>query len=830
MTNITINGLLKNKVYDQAASVAPSNNASRFLSESTVVSHSSFSTKRKAKNLTECSASNHIQNVEAEVVAKRTKIPTVTPTSSTDGDLEFTTESSADEEFDIQQAPSNDSTESVANQFARIWKTEPQECFTISKKVNKIYEEYCTLSLDKSILDRMTDIERNKTEMNSSGIVKKIFSLIDDSSVEDLILLGAGELSRLTQIVNKIHRTFEAIAKKVDISRIMVLEDKLQCAFIRALTANDKNKEQDLIEKFVIYDNSPSGSIPNKFIDYKYASLFIKNIKKNPGLLKGLCKKELNNLDKTIEIIVSNEEYSSFKKITKYHDRKMEVRSSVVSSGFQFPGLGSISHKTTLFALIHKEIKKFLGDRHILLEEINNTVVRSVLNHDRHELLVHTLKNILSDKANLSPARLEYISKSLDKIVKNFRPTENVGHQIDSPLAMNLHNNFAKMCLESPSEKMVMVAKKIYEQFIDTFKDQEEVLKCYLDEKSSTYPLFKKKSNIEELKIALSSGSDIALAIDFQHFYCEKKIIQKWRTLGKGKENQDCDKGFVRSEILNRLYKEQFDYTYKIDISNYRGEQVPLPKFELLLKTENLIGLGSHRKSAVQFDSGNKLTRHSTIKRAVYGTHAIHSSKADTAQGCGTTGRANLHLWPMAYVNNKIRNPDRQFTPTDTANYLLMLAAVLTADGGHTLTEVLATANIAARRAGNLLEILNKESSKVEKYFNEKFFTIDPVEKRRLEKSDEESYKLYKRCLAYSAGKKVSKFFSEVLYITEKMDTVTKDPDLVVWENFKCYDMIFSKLGDNEFALNYMKSIWGNLLEKFPVYDDFDEGKFWAFK
>lgn len=214
------------------------------------------------------------------------------------------------------------------------------------------------------------------------------------------------------------------------------------------------------------------------------------------------------------------------------------------------------------------------------------------------------------------------------------------------------------------------------------------------------YGLANKARSADDIEIALRTGSDLALAMDFNHYVCQN------------------------TKLPSNVSQAKDVKTYQGDVGDYRGQRIGLPVIQkdnpaekpgrfaipsmwgvqtATATPEGVIGVG-HLPEALGL-KGLKNTsdsRSSTVKLA-FGQHAKESIQADVAQGCGTTGRGNMHMWEFAMINQQVDAPLR-LTEDETRVFLLMVSTIMTADGGHTLSEMLATAKFAANNALNMDE------------------------------------------------------------------------------------------------------------------------------
>mgnify|MGYP001058031173 CR=1 FL=1 len=173
--------------------------------------------------------------------------------------------------------------------------------------------------------------------------------------------------------------------------------------------------------------------------------------------------------------------------------------------------------------------------------------------------------------------------------------------------------------------------------------------------------------------------------MDFNHFVIDHHMAAPWMA--------------VNNDEIAWTQNEQ---TYMQDVTEYRGERVPLPKLGTLQNRQASIGVGTNDQAIDLQHIKAARNRTSSVKTA-FGDHAKQSAIADVAQGCGTTGRGNIHLFGQAAIN-QWAPPALRFSQEETQVYLSMVATVMTADGGHTLSETLGTAYIAARNVGQMTQ------------------------------------------------------------------------------------------------------------------------------
>lgn len=541
--------------------------------------------------------------------------------------------------------------------------------------------------------------------------------LVFNASIDDLQALGAGELMRLSKIISASANPSTQVTDKflsmssqskhnVNLSQILLqqdvqIESKIQTAFGRSFNSTVVDPGLKAIDKLIIQCNSSmvEGNCGLNETEKKQA---IKFLKKDGGQsLKGLTQVELKFIGDSLR----GSKASSLKPSNIMAQRSINsAKSSAPSSGYlEFrqdrpldsveTTTGRIQHKTTLFAEMHNAVSKTLqstGASQKFTSFIDQQFVRAVNNHVEPNELKHT---ILSSFANRGARQsvLNNIEQSIDALMSEFEPTANLGRQMESPQAKRLENIFAAKCLQRPTNAMVAVSNKMIAQLKQDPQVYNQFMQEYLNVKGSyVYPVAQKEyMHPTQVMTALEQGTNLALTMDFHHFCADRALDTKPVGLSE------------KQEIMYTWHTK----TYAQDVSSYRGDRVLLPRINTTDNNLRSIGVGRHSEAVDLGNAGLMKTpiNRPSITKTAFGTHAAESAKADVAQACGTTGRGNMHLWGQAVINQSAPAALR-INEEETGVFLLMVATVMTADGGHTLSETLGTAFIASRNSGSMSE------------------------------------------------------------------------------------------------------------------------------
>ena len=609
-------------------------------------------------------------------------------------------------------------------------------------------------------------------------------TVVLSSTVSELESLGAGELTRLAKIMNSETKSskilvgkYKAMAAKpfgvLKLSKIALqqeseIESKIQTAFSRAYTSKEQCLGSKILDKLLIHKHSElsDGNTPLTAEEGDAAYEFL--LSNNGKDLNGLSLSEISYISKMLKesiptglpsysaamgpdlidatksALALSLEVSPPINDMKIRDNKSRHTPLEISSS-------DINHATTLFVELHTAFNLILdrqgpNDPSIsrFKNELHTLFISSANNHVQPSELKGHIKELI-ENSNLSDGITDLILQKIEADMSRFKPTNNLGRQIESPHAKKMENLFAAMALTKPPKAMQDVGRKMAKQLLTHAPEYFEiVLKDYVALNSHyVYPVANVSSmSKKEVRGHIEDGTNLAVVMDFNYYISERF------------SNQAADNNDVGYELA---YTEHTK-TYAEDVTLLRGDRVPMPRLKAKDSQQSAIGVGPDTSAITLKNMKTPVIRPSTIKVA-FGTHAQESAKVDVAQACGITGRGNVQIWGQAFIN-QWAVPETRMTENDTRIFLGMLAAVMTADGGHTLSETLGTTHIAARNSGDM---------------------------------------------SAPAQSKVSDLFHHMKNITEPMDQEAT--------RFRHHDMIFNPIQDTELH-QYLSSAWDQTMGK----------------
>lgn len=550
--------------------------------------------------------------------------------------------------------------------------------------------------------------------VNDARIALDARKIVLNLNIPQLEALGAGELTRLAHIIsldntpeNQIIEPVIVEKNSVNLEKILVLQDaeiesKLQTAFGRAFNSTTINPGAKGLDKLLIDKHSTlaEGSKP---ISENMAVEICDYILETQGKdLDKLSRSELNyignNIYNAARFLMSTETglkaFQIIGNLEKSADDKWQMRLHKSQHSPVMENQEVIHHRTTLFATIHTKvagnIRQDVSNRSSKLQkniqdDLSRIFVQAVHNHIEPQDLKKAVLSLFRTYS-LSPSCFRSVSRGIDTDIARFIPSENLGRQMESPLAKKLENEFAASVVQNPTPQMREVGQKMIAQLQTQPEYYESLMLDYLDLKHSyVYPIAQKENlSPQDVRHQIETGSNLALVMDFNHYASDRHM--------KAPYIKDTNSG----EITHTQHQK----TYMENVSKYRGERLPLPRLTSLENKQTAIGIGTNVDALHLTGLNVNVDRPSSIKVA-FGRHAEESAQADVAQGCGTTGRGNIHMWGQAAINQWTA-PHLQMNENETRVYLTMLAAVMTVDGGHTLSETLGTAFIASRTAGSM--------------------------------------------------------------------------------------------------------------------------------
>lgn len=542
-------------------------------------------------------------------------------------------------------------------------------------------------------------------------------SMVVSASVDRLESLGAGEITRLSKIMNtdtnprtQLTAQFRPIAARSKAKVVLenqvlrqelYIESKLQKAFARALNSTTIHPGAKALDKILIdkHCTIAEGPGPTSAADAHEVASFIAST----------GGRDLRNLSRSELSYVAHMMHSADRNLfhTSYGDQAIQLLHHFfynASDHIQMrpvktqhlavrPQEGTIQHRTELFAQLHRHIAKTVARatanrspqyRRALQSDLSKIMLRAAHNH-RDPAAVKTDVLKLLRRAQISADYQLGIAKGIDTDLSRFQPTDNLALQMESPHARKLENEFTASVIRKPTVAMQKVGQKIIAQLKSDPAYFQRLLVDYLAwDRGYVWPLARNEQmSADQLLKKLESGSDLTLVMDFNFFASDGFKDASFMQLN----NQE-------------LANTQNVKTYMLDVSAYRGVRVPLPKLDSIAGKQFAIGVGTHDQAVNLRGINVAVERASTIK-AAFGAHARESAYADVAQGCGTTGVGNVLLFGQAAIN-QWAPPNLRFTREETQVYLTMLSAVMTGNGGHTLSETLATAFLASLNVGRM--------------------------------------------------------------------------------------------------------------------------------
>lgn len=365
-----------------------------------------------------------------------------------------------------------------------------------------------------------------------------------------------------------------------------------------------------------------------------------------------------------------------------------------------------IQHRTTLIAQINRCLLDYLqhptfflplSTQQALMRSITELCMRAAHNHWHPQRFQHAIirylqhADLLKGRQQIKASRariVDYTQSMIQNALARFCPPENLGAQMHSPHAKKMENLLAAALIEQPTAAMTRLMKKMMQQLKHYFDDHLDV--CFESkmqdfvqcEKWSGYAVAQ-KANFSDSEIVdtLASPCNLALFINF-HFYCSMFIQKAPSTcLVNDGEIKDC----------------WLQKTYVASICELRGDRVLLPRLSSVEKAHSCIGVGLHNEAIVMDRIQAPFSRACTEKMC-FGEHAKQAAHADAAQACGISGCANIHFWGQALVNQRAP-AELKLSKPETQLLMIMMSAVMIADGGHTINEILLTAKLVSFRA-----------------------------------------------------------------------------------------------------------------------------------
>ncbi len=593
------------------------------------------------------------------------------------------------------------------------------------------------------------------TQKNSNTVKE----LVLKASIPQLQSLGAGELARLAVMINKSHDQQTRRMERILLRQYITIESKLQQAFMRACTSTEVDSGEKIFDRLLVQCHFlPSQCLQLDKINLSDLGRFI--VHDNGQSLSQLHRAELTVVRYTLQQCTGATQQDAINLIDRAlqsTDDVMQFRNNKPNNRVEKIHGSPIMHKTTLFAHMHKEVKQYLNEMageqdwiNHLSASIQDVMLESVCNHVQPSQLMNALQYCLTQN-NVPSLDIEHLNSVLTDLVNQFQPSIHLGCQLESPLAKRMENKFAAEMIRQPSKAMVMVAQKINTQLKELSpRHYQLLLDNYVKLPCSyAYSIAQKESlSLSDVRSALANGSNLALTIDF-HQYCYDQDDAACLAL-----RLDSMTEFQQNEIQHTWHEK----SYFQDICQYRGHKLPLPRLMALDEQLRLIGVGNHFNAVYLSDINIGVTRPSRMFTRL-GRHAQESVQADAAYACGVSGRANIHLWGQAIMNQRVPESMR-LDQREVRTFLLMIAAVLTADGGHTLGETLAAAFIASRNA---------------------------------------------HAMTLTSKNVVADLFSHVCEITQPM--------MEIESRFNHYDMIYSAIED-PYILKTLHNIWDQNLSK----------------
>ncbi len=604
---------------------------------------------------------------------------------------------------------------------------------------------------------------------------------------------GAGELMRLSKIISlnndphtQLTSTYRSrifatttmseamptnpstnLSKKMLIEQDTVLESKLQKAFICAITSLTVNPGAKCLDVILIKKHSPLGEQVKLLHEHEKLQAYDYIANDQGRALADLTKDELLFI---AEQLKPTDQLSSFVQnarrrnaafthlahalnTTQQTSLTRRTQKSLQAITPQNPS--AIQHRTTLIALINKRLIDLIvnytqhlpsTDQQLHLQPIYELCMRAAHNHVtptqlKEEILSYLIHAIISPSGQFNTEVIDNADMVISNAIDHFHPATNLGAKMESPHAKKMENLFAAAVIEQPTASMRLLTQKIMAQ-LKNFAYFDALLQNYANQNTrSVYKIAQKKDLTNTAIIqAIETGSNLALFIDFHHVCCN--FIQHLK--------------FVKEINNGEIFHTWYEKTYIELITVLRGDRVPLPRLTSIKDAHTRIGIGHHHDAIALDCIKVPFTRPSTIKTS-FGYHASLAAEADAAQACGISGCANVHLWGQSIINQQASD-DLKMSQTDTQLFILMISAVLTADGGHSLNETLKAAQLASRSANKMSE---------------------------------------------SSKNQVSQLFGHVHAITSIMDNYMTE--------FRHYDMVFASLNDPEID-NILDSAWKKIV------------------
>ncbi len=310
-----------------------------------------------------------------------------------------------------------------------------------------------------------------------------------------------------------------------------------------------------------------------------------------------------------------------------------------------------------------------------------------------------TIINQCSDQFQLDSHLRDALIGIADKATHDYQPTELFTQQIINEAGRRFESKLALSLVNRPPSKAMKIMMKKVMIMMRSFDSQDSLLNkwCYSDEyvyliASSEYH---KNMSIREIsqwrKDQLLRCNNIALFYDFHHFLTKKCLTKKF------------------SDDLNLV----LDNTYHNVIQKNRGKRILLNHRH----TTNKGGIDFGSNHYCYDPHSLRIDWSRPIKKYTTRNFSKNSALHDIPLGSGISGRANIHLFGQHFLEHQAKSKGLRGMPPLTADesmlFIAGLWATLCADGGHSLIEVLHSADLIVHEG---MKYLNSKKM----YFSDK--------------------------------------------------------------------------------------------------------------